>query len=478
MSSPVKKVKRIELVIVPGKSLGPFRLGTSLWDTIQFLRERPLFFPKVELKYSEQDPLRNAVIISLPVNGINLWFDGSLQRLKSIECFDPTKVKLVYQNSDVSSSRTIPTFLLIYKSFGPTYPGEFNAQKSIYTLNYPGLSFIFPIPQKHHDIYKNSSDLPMEFPDGTTPIANSVYLFHSQSKNFESVTLPPLNKIITEINCGSSMKYGKVGRREVESVVAKISKGIKLYFPVSTQTESSKEKSTLEEIEILLNVTPLQDILADLGKPSRIFYKEEDKMKIHSVTDESSSLAKPNGKLESSIGLMNNNVDDERDVSVNNATDYFLNYFHLGLDILIDGTQHICKKIILHGNIPGHYDFQKYKRCPFKLVFPKSQVEKRQNNSKLLVDVECDPDEEKIPPNTVTAQMKITTMQYRIPWISSNIITTKTSDETQLEQQKPVILTRGSNEQNPFGSTYLTGYSEGIVMEVMKNSYVPTIILF
>lgn len=69
-------------------------------------------------------------------------------------------------------------------------------------------------------------------------------------------------------------------------------------------------------------------------------------------------------------------------------------------------------------------------------------------------------------------------MQYRIPWISSNIITTKTSDETQLEQQKPVILTRGSNEQNPFGSTYLTGYSEGIVMEVMKNSYVPTIILF
>lgn len=49
----------------------------------------------------------------------------------------------------------------------------------------------------------------------------------------------------------------------------------------------------------------------------------------------------------------------------------------------------------------------RYKRCPFKLVFPKSQVEKRQNNSKLLVDVECDPDEEKIPPNTVTAQMKV-----------------------------------------------------------------------
>lgn len=34
----------------------------------------------------------------------------------------------------------------------------------------------------------------------------------------------------------------------------------------------------------MLNFTTAQDILADLGKPSRIFYKEEDKMKIHSVT--------------------------------------------------------------------------------------------------------------------------------------------------------------------------------------------------
>lgn len=40
-------------------------------------------------------------IIALPTNGINLRYDGSLQRLKSVECYDPNKVKLVYQNSDV-----------------------------------------------------------------------------------------------------------------------------------------------------------------------------------------------------------------------------------------------------------------------------------------------------------------------------------------------------------------------------------------
>jgi hypothetical protein len=60
-------------------------------------------------------------------------------------------------------------------------------------------------------------------------------------------------------------------------------------------------------------------------------------------------------------------------------------------------------------------------------------------------------------------------MQEHIPWESSNTIK---------DQQKPVILTRGSSEQNPFGSTYLTGYDEGVVMEVMKNGHVPTVVLF
>jgi hypothetical protein len=33
---------------------------------------------------------------------------------------------------------------------------------------------------------------------------------------------------------------------------------------------------------ILLHVTTPQDLLADLGSPASIYYKEEDKMKIHS----------------------------------------------------------------------------------------------------------------------------------------------------------------------------------------------------
>lgn len=40
--------------------------------------------------------------------------------------------------------------------------------------------------------------------------------------------------------------------------------------------------------------------------------------------------------------------------------DYFYNYFHLGIDILFDGSTHRCKKIVMHTNLPGHFDFQRY----------------------------------------------------------------------------------------------------------------------
>ena len=67
-------------------------------------------------------------------------------------------------------------------------------------------------------------------------------------------------------------------------------------------------------------------------------------------------------------------------------------------------------------------------------------------------------------------------MKKRIPWDSKSGVAAKNGSKA--DEHKPVILTRGSSEQNPFGSTYLTGYDEGIVMEVMKNGHISTIVLF
>jgi hypothetical protein len=76
--------------------------------------------------------------------------------------------------------------------------------------------------------------------------------------------------------------------------------------------------------------------------------------------------------------------------------------------------------------------------------------------------------------NDIPGTLKIQALKKRIPWVAHNGIAS--TDDS--KKQKPVILTRGSSEQNPFGSSYLTGYDEGIVMEVMKNGCVPTLVLF
>lgn len=177
-------------------------------------------------------------------------------------------------------------------------------------MKYPGLAFTFPIPIKHQNLYKSSTDLPLEFPDGTTPIASKVILY-SNSNTWQQATVPPLAKFIAESNTSNSTKYGKLGKREVETIIAQPTKGITLRFPThgsTVDTDISLDKSSAiminnnsnnsnamannsnisivnQNVSINLNSTTAQDILADLGKPSRTFYKEEDKMKIHSVTD-------------------------------------------------------------------------------------------------------------------------------------------------------------------------------------------------
>lgn len=108
----------------------------------------------------------------------------------------------------------------------------------------------------------------------------------------------------------------------------------------------------------------------------------------------------------------------------------------------------------------------RYKRCPFALRFPQKQSD-NSKNEEILVDVDSGPSSNDIP-----GTLKIQALKKRIPWS----INDGANEES--KKQKPVILTRGSSEQNPFGSSYLTGYDEGIVMEVMKNGCIPTLVLF
>jgi hypothetical protein len=49
---------------------------------------------------------------------------------------------------------------------------------NVYNLSYPGVTFQFPIPPNYVKKYQADNAMPMEFPNGTTPTATRMIVFH------------------------------------------------------------------------------------------------------------------------------------------------------------------------------------------------------------------------------------------------------------------------------------------------------------
>jgi hypothetical protein len=111
-----------------------------------------------------------------------------------------------------------------------------------------------------------------------------------------------------------------------------------IVFTVSVARGSTELRREFRE-EFVSFGCSCEDIIRKLGAPSKVFYKDEDKMVIHNPSPQ---------KLHFS-----------------SHSDFFFNYFTLGMDVLFDAVSHTAKKFVLHTNCPGHYDFEIYNRCNF-----------------------------------------------------------------------------------------------------------------
>lgn len=179
--------------------------------------------------------------------------------------------------------------------------------------------------------------------------------------------------------------------------------------------------------DVLLGHT-CQDVATVLGAPSRVFYKSEDKMKIHS----------PNAHLR----------------VMSRRSDYFFNYFTLGLDVLFDARTHAVKKFVLHTNYPGHYNFNMYHRCEFSLNL-QSERQLTGADTKLVDVGQCGTVE-------VSAYSKWDELCRQLK-----------------PSERPVVLNRASstNTTNPFGSTFCYGYQD-IIFEVMPNNFIASLSVY
>ncbi|KAJ1979749.1 hypothetical protein H4R35_001397 [Dimargaris xerosporica] len=497
---------QLELDLVPGKRAGGFILGAPVGHVIRLLQTEPTLVPKVDLKYVEEDPLADAIVLSLTVRAtspdspapaerplprdaetggahISLLFDPSTQRLKLIAIHDLYKtsgsaLRLLYRQAECHSSRAVTTGLLVNRLFGPTHPGTFAANTGVFTLAYPGISFDFTIPDRHRALFSPTGETKpphsarqglandhnlLEFPDGTTPQCRTIYVYGPGS-NWQAAAVPPATQYGAQYRTLSPVPTLTC----LQSVHAHPGVGITVLL-TDIGARSQEGHTANRQVQICLDQTTAQDLIADLGQPATVFYKNDDKMSIHAAAEatdssvgmesphpaaepldtpsqespDSHSLSKdqtsqPQKRLAAKVPVVLSTTDQ-----VPASRDYFYNYYELGLDVLLDGSSHRCKKVLLHTNVPGHYDFGRYQKCFFTL--------------KLASGSDTDP-----------AQAE--TIDHDSKWDTVRALLDQTPGE-------PVIFNRGSSEQNPFGPTLFYGHGR-LIFEVMQNGYIPTVTLF
>ncbi|XP_075546706.1 phagosome assembly factor 1 isoform X4 [Dermacentor variabilis] len=415
----------LELDVVPEKSLGneswELVLGMAFSQVVHILQQQFRIIKGVQIIYNEQCPLDSDLVILLSEDGIRLSFDSSSQRLKVIEVTDMSKVKLAYCGSTFCSPEVLPTRQQIDDCFGATHPGEYDASQQMFVLHFRGLSFSFLADPKCKLDAALGSSPTGQLPNGSSPLVSRMAIYYGNS--LTDTRPPPL-----PLCC-----FGNQSFLEALEVLREGDTTLGVRLTLLTEAyETSRLSGPIQKklTRCVYFGDSVQDVVWALGSPNKVFYKEEDKMKIH--------------------------AQDSHRLLAARASDYFYNYFTLGMDVLFDAQRHVVKKIVLQSNYPGHFNFQQYYRCPFRLRLrlPPTPEQRRAT----LVDV-ADEDEG----HAVTAFTKWDELQERLVKAS----------------ERPVVLNRTSstNTTNPFGSTYCYGYQD-IIFEVMRNKHIASVTLY
>ncbi|XP_074381495.1 LOW QUALITY PROTEIN: PHAF1 protein At3g51130 [Apium graveolens] len=214
---------------------------------------------------------------------------------------------------------TPATFAAVHPLFGPTFPGIYDKDRAVNHLFYPGLSFTFPVPTKYSECFSNGeAELPLGFPDGTTPITSRISIYDCS--------------IYCKVGVGSLLRKASVhplpagSLTYVEEVYAKL--GAEVWFTVGQHLH--------------FGASP-HDVWTVLGRPCAIHKKE-----VHIIKKQ--------------LGI---NCASDHQLRTTLSGDYFYNYFTRGFEISFDGKTHGIKKFILHSKYPGHADFNSYSKCNF-----------------------------------------------------------------------------------------------------------------
>lgn len=401
---------------------------------------------------------------------------------------------------DGAPSSPGPSFKYIYKRLlGPTFGGEFippgaGQDVGIYVLSYPGVAFNFPLTASAYSPNKDVMALL------SSASATSMAIFHGDTW---AQARPMLwTAILPSVKVSSVVSRSKDSSPDEVSLI-RIHGGGKLEL---------FRKWTNHVFEVQLGETTPQDLVRELGPPSAIYRKNDEKMVIHKMRTASNARSRPSvGDISrsedltdtdhSSLHTVSDDSDDEAaiDEFTNNpAGECFYNYFYLGFDVLLstpvvpsvapvpdsDRTateskikahtpdRLVATKFIIHGNIPGSYEFNRHRRCRWEIGY--------------LSDTGNG--------EPVSSESPFPEIEERLGQKWGEL----TSNQKSLPQQRGMVLNRGWGDSPGSSCELLGGWEEsgmkrigatgdslsnlfgfpGLVLEVLRNGFVNTLTIF
>lgn len=289
------------------------------------------------------------------MNGLRLRFDGADQRLRLIEVTSFKKSRLSYNGSELTRGGQSPAFRYIYnKLFGPTYPGEYLEDQGVYILSYPGISFSFPVDRTQ---WKEDVDFVPLLSAANAQPAVSMALFHGSSwaearnQLFTKPPVNPRNPTVTSLSSKQSPANDEIELVRIYHNAGKIEL-IRRHNP---------------PFVINLQSTTPQDLVTELGPPNTIYHKNDHRLSIHRTQG---GIPGTDEEIENDLTQSDNGDSEEDEDSDSGSTDYFYNYYGHGFDVYIaTSAGHVASKVILHGNVPGSYEFNRWRRCRWEIIY-------------------------------------------------------------------------------------------------------------
>ena len=408
---------------------------------------------------------------------------------------------------------TGPAFRNVYKLMGPSYAGEYmpprsdaNSNEGLYVLSYPGVAFTFPLQNSAY-----SPDLDFVALLSSTAASPSTCM-----AIFDGTSWPEARQDFMVKSCSfpRSLALSCRGREfrpdEIELATIQSDRKVNL------------ERRVSPPFQIVLNRTRPQDLVAELGPPDAIYRKYDRRLSIHKTHPKDKDRSRrfssnsrdhgdqfDNDQSSAHTTTDDSDNDDQSDIGGDTIEDAsaecFYNYFHHGFDVFIsypaapsstlfpieandtwltDGRKSnelVATKMLFHGNIPGSFPFNRYRRSRWIIETQNLGVDDELNSetgfgriSEALLEVWQNRCPEAAGKDQNKNPMVLNRDWNNSPGSSCEMLG-EWEDSADISQKNSTIDETGTGPG--FGNTKLYGFP-GLLFEVLKNDAVSCLTVY